>query len=623
MKRNVYIHNHPLKQTQEGFFGAIQLNPKVERIPVTNALSRMTSDGVFAKKSSPGYNAAAMDGIAVFSMTTESARPTAPLILEEDEYSYINTGNPLPKGADAVIMIEDVVDLHDGTVRIHQAAHSWQHVRPIGEDIVETELIVPKNHRIRPVDLAALLAGGITEVSVYQKPVVGILPTGSEIVETTDEVTHGKIIDSNSWMVAGLIEEAGGLEKRYAPVEDDPEKLRAAILKATEEVDILLIGAGSSAGNKDFTRVLIEELGEVYYHGIAIKPGKPTVLGMIGQVPVIGMPGYPVSAYVSYREFVEPIIHRLTGQEKLQPTVMAKLTSDVYSSVKHKEYIRVTLGKIDGQWMATPMKTGAGVSMSLVRADGIGTIPQDVEGMAQGEEIRVTLLKPLQELEENLVITGSHDVVIDVLRDFIPVTSTHVGSMGGIFALLQGQATLAPIHLLNPETGEYNISYVREFFQDMALIKGVERIQGLMVQPGNPKNIHGYEDLGLENLVFINRQSGAGTRILLDYRLDERNIHKESILGYDNAVTTHMQVAQAVKAGDADVGLGAYSAAHALGLDFIETDVEEYDFLVRVKDLEDPRVLRFIETLQSDAFKEKVMAMGGYVLSHVGEVVYI
>lgn len=624
MKRNTYIKNHTLEPTKASFWEQLDLVPKTEDIPVTEALHRFVSEAVFAKKSSPGYNAAAMDGIAVSAHETKDARPTQPLVLSQEQFGWINTGNPIPKGRDAVIMVEDVIDNGDGTVRIHQAVSSWQHVRPIGEDIVETEMILPRNHKVRPVDLAALFAGGVATVSVYKKPVVGILPTGSEIVQTIEEVTTGKIIDSNSWMFEGLVEEAGGVAKRYAPVADDVERLKKAIHDASQDVDVLLIGAGSSAGNRDYTRALIEELGTVLFHGIAIKPGKPTVLGKIGQVPVIGMPGYPVSSFVSFREFVEPILQTLTGQHPTPQTISATLTADVYSSVKHKEYLRVSLGHLHDQWVATPIQSGAGVSMSLVRADGIGEVPQNREGISQGEKIDVTLLRPVETIKENLIITGSHDLVIDLLRDYLPLTSTHVGSMGGIFALLQGQALIAPIHLLDPKTGEYNVPYVREFFQEpMVLIKGVGRVQGLMVQQGNPKQIKGYDDLSMDSLVMINRQNGAGTRILLDYRLQEVGIDGEHIQGYDNAVTTHMQVAQAVKTGDADVGLGAYSAANALGLDFIETDVEDYDFLVYKKDIEDPRVQALIQTLKDLSFQQRVKEQGGYTFEHCGEVLEI
>lgn len=622
IQRNTYIENTELETARRTFLDELVLTPKTETVPVRESRGRVSVRAVFAACSSPGYHAAAMDGIAVLAKSTHAARPGEGLLLVEGaDFSYINTGNPIPKKMDAVIMIEDVVDEGDGRVRIHAPASTWQHVRPIGEDIVETEMIIPGRHTVRPVDVGALLAGGIEEIEVYQKPVIGIMPTGSEIVEHARDVGVGAILDSNSWMFQGLVEEAGGVAKRLAPIPDDFDLIEQTLVRLARECDVVLIGAGSSAGSKDFTRAVIEKAGRLILHGVAIKPGKPTVLGVIGETPIIGMPGYPVSAFVSFREFVEPVLATLTGQTIKRQFHTATLTQDIVSSLKHKEYIRLNLGFLHGKWLATPIKSGAGVSMSLVRADAIGIIPQNVEGLSQGEPIETVLLKPLEEVEEKLTITGSHDVVLDIVGDFLPVTSTHVGSMGGILAIASGQALLAPVHLLDPESGTYNVPYIKKYLHEpMALIKGVRRQQGLIVAPGNPKGMTGYADLGREGLVYINRQLGAGTRILLDYRLKELGISNASIAGYDNAVTTHMSVAQAVKSGDADVGLGAYSAAVALGLDFVETDWEEYDFLVRADDLEDPRVVRFIEVLKNEAFQEAVLARGGYDLHESGHV---
>lgn len=620
MKRNTYIENTQLDTARKNFLDRLHLEPKTEPIPVKEAAGRICAQAVYAKMSSPAYNAAAMDGIAVRSADTAAARPHAPVFLEEQDYENINTGQPLPKGYDAVIMIEDVV-MEGEKARIHAAAAPFSHVRVIGEDIVETEMIIPSGHTIRPVDVGAMLAGGADTVTVIARPVVAILPTGTEIVERAEDMQTGKVLDSNSWMLAGLVEEAGGVPVRHRPVPDAYETIKEKVAELARTNDILLIGAGSSAGSKDFTRAVMEELGTVIRHGIAIKPGKPTVLGIIGQTPVIGIPGYPVSAYVSFREFVEPVLLELGGRRKYKQTLTAELSMDVTSSLKYAEYLRLRIGKVRGRYVATPMQTGAGVSMSLVRADGIGVIPQDMEGMHAGEPIDAVLVRDRAEIDETLVITGSHDVVLDIVGDYMPVSSTHVGSMGGILAMLSGQTVIAPVHLLDPATGEYNIPYVKKYLQEpMAIIKGVERTQGLMVQKGNPKNITGYEDLIREDIHFINRQSGAGTRVLLDYRLAQAGLEADKIRGYDNAVTTHMNVAQAVRAGDADTGLGAYSAALALGLDFLETDAESYDFLVRQEDLEDPRVKRFIRVLTSDAFLAEVQARGGYDTKHTGRV---
>lgn len=620
MKRNIYIENTQLETARQEFLAQLHLTRKTEAVPVKEASGRISAKAVYAKLSSPSYNACAMDGIAVRAKDTAGARPHAPVSLAVDAYQEVNTGNPLPAGFDAVIMIEDVVKEGD-TMRIHQPVAALSHVRVIGEDIVETEMIIPSGHKIRPVDVGAMLAGGVDTVDVVRKPVVAILPTGTEIVERAADMQTGKVLDSNSWMLAGLVEEAGGIAKRFAPVPDLFSDLKDRVAELAEECDVLLIGAGSSAGSKDFTRAVIEELGTLIRHGIAIKPGKPTVLGVIGETPVIGVPGYPVSAYISFREFVEPILLALGGRRMHRTSITAELSAEVHSSLRHAEYLRLNVGKVGDRYVATPIQTGAGVSMSLVRADAIGIIPQNVEGMHAGEEIDAVLVKDRARIDETLVITGSHDVVLDLVGDFMPVTSTHVGSMGGILAMLAKQTLVAPIHLLDPQSGEYNVPYVKRYLKEpMALIKGVLRTQGLMVPAGNPKRIGGYADLVRDNVRFINRQSGSGTRMLLDYRLQQLGLDPQQIAGYDNAVTTHMNVAQAVRSNDADAGLGAYSAALALGLDFIETDAESYDFLVRKADLDDPRVVRFLDVLRSDEFQTAVRARGGYDTEHTGQV---
>lgn len=620
MKRNRYIENTRLETARREFLARLDLTPRVETVSVREAADRVSTRAVYAKMSSPPYNACAMDGIAVRAKDTEKARPHAPVILPPEAYVDVNTGQPLPRGMDAVIMIEDVV--HEGdSARIHGPVATFEHVRVIGEDIVETEMIIPSGHRIRPVDVGAMLAGGIDTVEVYRRPVVAILPTGTEIVEQAKDMAVGKVLDSNSWMLAGLVAEAGGIPVRHGPVPDRYEEIKETVARLAGESDVVLIGAGSSAGSRDFTRAVMEDLGTVVRHGIAIKPGKPTVLGRIGKTPVIGIPGYPVSAYVSFREFVEPVLLTLGQRRMYRQSITAELSADVTSSLKHAEYLRLNIGKVGDRYVATPMQTGAGVSMSLVRADGIGIIPQNVEGMKAGEEIEAILVKEQDRIDETLVITGSHDVVLDIVGDLMPVTSTHVGSMGGILAMMAKQTLVAPIHLLDPLSGEYNLPYVKKYCREpMALIKGVQRTQGLMVPAGNPKNITGYRDLAREDIQFVNRQSGAGTRILLDYRLQQAGIAPEAIRGYDNAVTTHMNVAQAVRSGDADTGLGAYSAARALGLDFVETDGESYDFLVRQKDLEDPRIRRFVDVLRSETFLSKVRQRGGYDTSETGQV---
>ena len=626
-KRNIYIENIDVDEAKEKYFKSLNIRPAWEMISVQEALNRVTYEAVYAKISSPNYNAAAMDGILVKSADTKGATEVNPLTLEEGkDFIYVNTGEPVKEPFDAVIMIEDVIDIGNGKVQIIKGAHPWQHIRPVGEDIVATEMIIPSRHRIRPIDMGALISGGIEKVKVYKKPQVGIIPTGSEIIENIEELEVGKIIDSNSRMFEAQVLENGGIPNRYRPIEDDYEKLKIAIKKAVEENDILIIGAGSSAGSRDYTVNIIRELGQVIIHGVAMKPGKPTILGLIDNKPVIGIPGYPVSAYLVFDTFVKPLIFKYIGLEEEEDLFQeAIITKKVSSSLKNRELVRVNLGFVNDKLIAIPLSSGAGVTMSLVKADGIAIIPQSLEGVDAGDTVNVRLIKNLSQIKKTLVSIGSHDIIMDIIGDMMNLTSGHVGSMGGILSMKRGECHIAPIHLLDMETGEYNISYVKKYFpgQKMALIKGVRRHQGLIVEKGNPKNIKGFSDLTREDVVYVNRQRGAGTRILLDYHLKKENIDPSNIRGYEREMTTHMAVANAVKTGAATTGLGIYSAAKALDLDFIDVAYEDYDFLVAYDMLEDERVKKFIEILTSKEFKERVEALGGYGFKNTGEIIIV
>ncbi len=627
MDRNTYIDNIDVEEAISKYFQALNIGGEFEDIGVNDSLARITYEPVYARLSSPGYNAAAMDGIAVISKNTDQATENNPLSLElNKDYIYVNTGNQIVDPYDAVIMIEDVIEKEDGSIQILQSAYPWQHIRQIGEDIVATEMIIPSKHKIKPMDIGALISGGTENIKVYRKPKVGIIPTGSEIVETVGEVEDGKIIDSNSRVFEAMVKEYGGTPHRYSPQIDDYEILRAAILKGVEENDLLLISAGSSAGTKDFTVKLIRELGEVIIHGIAIKPGKPTILGIINNKPVIGIPGYPVSAFLVVETFVRPLIHKYIGLEEVEnETIKAQLSRRVVSSLKHKELIRVNLGYVNNRLIATPLSGGAGVSMSLVKADGIGIIPRNTEGMEAGESIDVELLNPIAKIKNTLVSIGSHDLIMDVIGDMTNLTSSHVGSLGGIMAIKRGECHIAPTHLLDMETGEYNISYIKKYFpnQKMALIKGVQRQQGLIVEKGNPLNIKGFKDLIRDDIVYANRQRGAGTRVLLDYHLGLENIEENSIRGYQRELNTHMAVATAVKTGSASAGLGVYSAAKAMDLDFVEVAFEDYDFLVPFESLEDDRIKKFIEVIKSGEFKDILESLGGYGFRNTGEIIIV
>ena len=633
-KRNIYLNTIPVEEAKEKYITKIQnvIQDEHESIRPEDSLGRITTKPITALCNSPLTDSSAMDGIAVIAKKTVGADERTPLVLQENEdYINVDTGDPILPPYDSVIMIEDLRIIDDESVEIRAAATPWQNIRPIGEDIVQGEMILPGRHQIRPMDLGVLLAGGITSIEVYKKPSIGIIPTGTEIIKSGDTPGLGDIIDSNSSMLEGMSIERNCRVNKYEPVPDEYEKIKQKILSALEENDMLAIIAGSSAGTEDYTVHILRDLGEVIVHGVSIKPGKPVILAIIEGKPVIGVPGYPVSAYLAFDIFATPVMalfsHIPMGEEK---NTKAIITRRLISSLKHREYVRVKMGLVDDKLIATPLARGAGAAMSLVRADGFCIIDKNSEGVEAGDEVDIKLLRTLPELYSTLIAIGSHDLMLDIIDDLmlrtntgVSLSSTHVGSMGGLMALLRAECHLAPTHILDPESGVYNIEIIKEIFKPhtVALIKGAGRTQGIMVKKGNPLDIKGLSDL--THCRFVNRQRGAGTRILLDYQLDALGISSKDIDGYTREAATHMAVAAAVAGESADAGLGIYSAANSMELDFIPVADEEYDFALRKDDLDLHQMKIFIDVLKSDALKQNLSDLGGYNTERSGEVIYI
>lgn len=627
-KRNLYLNTIPVDEALQVYMNAINevIEITYEKIPVEKALNRVTKEATFARYCSPLFNACAMDGIAVIAQKTYGATEINPIDLSEGaDYVVVDTGDPIKFPFDAVIMAEDLIEVDEGKVRILNSANPWQHVRPIGEDIVAGEMILPGSHKIRPIDIGVLLSAGILEIEVVKRPEVAIFPTGTEIIEPSEKPREGSIIESNSRMFENMVIQEGGIAHRFPPIEDDYNKIKAQIEQAVERYDMVIINAGSSAGTEDFTVHILRELGTVLVHGVAIKPGKPVILAIVNGKPIIGLPGYPVSAYIGFENFVIPLLELFNQTMSVQRNVItATVSKRLVSSLKHKEYVRVKVGCVEDKMVAAPLARGAGAAMSMVRADGFCVIEQNSEGVEAGEQVKVELYRAKEEIENTVVLIGSHDLILDVMADMMPkkyknifISSTHVGSMGGLMALKRKEAHMAPIHLLDEETGEYNIPYIRKLFKEpMAIIKGVHRVQGLLVKKGNPLGIQSIEDL--KNHRYVNRQRGAGTRVLFDYKLKMAGIKPEEINGYDREAATHMAVAALVQSDSADTGMGILSAARAMELDFIEIGVEEYDFAIPAKYLELPHIKAFISILKSEEWKSRLEKLGGYAYEQCG-----
>ncbi len=629
-----YLTNVPLHQARQDYLNLMIQHgfcSKVETIPVYEACGRVTARPVYAVICAPHYAASAMDGVAVNAKDTFGATETTPITLTAQQHIVLDTGDPIPEGCDAVIMVEDIVKNDDGSITIHDAAAPWQHIRQIGEDVCAGEMILPSYMEVSPSAIGAMIAGGVLEIEVIKKPVVGIIPTGDEIIPPCSDPKPGDILEFNSSIFSAMVRQWGAEAKTYPIVPDKFEEIKAMVSKASDECDMVILNAGSSAGREDYSAKVIRELGEVLYHGIAMKPGKPAILGCKGSVPILGVPGYPVSGIIVIEELLRPLVDQwLKRRQESKQYAKATLTRPVVSGLKYQEFVRVRLGYVGDKLMASPLSRGSGVVSSFMKADGIMEVAQGVEGYEAGSEVDVRLLCPMEKMGGTLVVIGSHDPLLDELGDFMHVennavfmSSTHVGSMGGIMALRRGEAHAAGCHLLDTNTGEYNKSFIKKYFPkgDVKLVRCVGRQQGLMLPAGNPQSIQKFSDIAKPGVRYVNRQKGSGTRILVDYLCSKEHLDVSRIYGYDREELTHTSVAAQIASGSADAGMGIYSAAQLYGLDFIPICIEEYDLLIPEKSWDTPMVQQMLATLKSKAFQEKLLSMGGYTVENPGEII--
>jgi putative molybdopterin biosynthesis protein len=659
---SVYLHDIPLPEAQARLKQAFQdanlwRMLEAEIIPLDeHALGRVTAEPIWARLSSPHYHASAMDGFAVRAVSTNGALPSKPITLQIGaEARYVDTGDPVPDWANAVIPIENVESLDErgditsdlrepSSIRLRASVTPWSHIRPLGEDIVATQLVLPAGHVLRPADLGAIAASGYQHAKVARKPKVAILPTGTELVPIGSDLKAGDILEYNSLVLAAQITSMGGEPTRYPITKDDFDLICQRVWEAAQIHDLVLLNAGSSAGAEDFSARVVEKLGQLLVHGVAVRPGHPVILGTVNRrsltdtetvhnspsiIPIIGVPGYPVSAALTIEIFVEPLIATWLGRRprKLQ-TETATLTRKIVSPAGDDDFVRVAVGKVGNKLLAAPLSRGAGVITSLVQADGLVLIPRGVQGMEAGEKVQVRLYRGRSELERTIFCIGSHDFTLDLMSQFLAehdrrLASANVGSQGGLIALRRGEAHLAGSHLFNPQTGEYNISYIRQYMPNVPVkvVALVGRDQGLMVRRGNPKGIKSLEDLARPEVQFVNRQRGAGTRVLLDYQLNLMTIAPERIVGYSQEEYTHLGVAAAVASDRADCGLGIAAAAQALALEFIPLFQERYDLVIPKLFAEDDLLAPLFGLFTDQRFREAVAQLPGYDVSVMGTVV--
>ncbi len=631
LDRKIYLKKMDLDRALQLYLTRLKeigfFEPKVEKIAVGEALDRVLASAVFARRSVPHYSAAAVDGIAVRSVDTIQASKRNPKRLTKDQFLFVNTGQPLSNGFDAVIMIEDVHLLEDGSVEILDPVPLLHNVRTVGEDVVEHDMLFTKFHRLAPQDLSLLLAAGVFEVEVIRKIGCAVVPTGDEIIEPTGELKDGFIPETNSTLVKAFLEKLGANVKVYGTLDDDPARIESTLRQLLAEHDLVLFIGGSSAGSRDFVYRVLENVGEVMVHGLSIRPGKPTVLAVVENKPVIGLPGFPASCYTVLERIVKPIVQEWYHQPvEEKECIETESAVRIFSSVGDEEFVRVVLAKVRDRYVCVPLKRGAATMSSLTRMDGTIVVPKGQEVVEEGEKITVQLEVPKSRIDGTVLFIGSNDPLIDLMANLLAergvrLSAVSVGSLGGVRAIARSFAHLAGVHLFDPESETYNLPYLRRMLKRFVLIKFAKRLQGIVVQKGNPKSIKTLYDLTRKDVRFVNRQKASGTRILLDHYLSKLGIDPHEINGYDSEEITHIAVALRIKKNQADAGLAVAHVAQLMELDFVPLCWEEYDLLILPEFVEDERFQIIIDTIKSKEFRNLALQCAGYDISDVGKIV--
>ncbi len=630
-----YLTTIPREKALSEMLNRVAPITEEEYLPVYQCKGRILTKPVFARYSNPPFICAAMDGYATLSEKTSAADISNPLSMKKDiDVFSVNTGDPLPDNTDSVIPLEEVEDF-DTSVIIRKPVYLWQNVRMVGEDIIEGDMLLPTNHSIRSFDIGMLLSAGITHTYVRRKPKLLIIPTGKELIDLYEKPEALKeqkgLIDFNSYTLLRLGEDRG-FDVKKSKIVSDKDELTNIIKASIDSFDVIIINAGASAGKEDYTEAVIRELGILIFHGLSMMPGKPVMGGFIKEKPVFGIPGYPVSAIVCFQSFIDPLFDRLSLTTTLRKQIICTIPFKVPSKIGIEEIVRINLIEKGGIFYAFPLQRGASIFSSMARADATISIPENIEGYDENSQVPCVLLRDEGELQKRIHVIGSHDLSLDIIRDMLKIRhpsmeflSTHTGSLSGLFAIKKGISDLCTTHILDEREGVYNIPAIKKYLEHIPciLINIAKRMQGLIVKKGNPKGIKGITDLGRDDIRFINRQPGSGTRFLLDAQLKEAGIDKHNIRGYDREESSHTAVAVMVKESVADTGIAIYGVTKIFSLDFIPLVEEDFDLLVTKTFTEDERFTMLIDLIQSKEFKGRLDSLGGYNTKETGTIKYV
>lgn len=609
----------------------------VEEVRLSECHGRVLTEETVSTTDVPGFDRAVMDGFAVVAQDTFGAEEEQPVTLNVvgnltpgqkaimairmGEAIEIATGAAMPGGANAVVMVE-YTERKGDLLRIFKAVAPNENVMAAGSDIMAGELVLRRGTRITSREMGVLAAIGLESVRVYRRPRVAVLSTGNEIVPPGQPLDYAKIYDVNGNALMGALRESGCEPSFMGIVTDDDEDMRRKIGRALDVADAVITSGSTSAGVGDMIYRVIEEMGEpgLVVHGLSVKPGKPTIMGVAKGKPIFGLPGYPTSALMIFQSVVQPILGKMSGlgDAATRARMKGRVAFRIFSGKGRREFLPVHMvSRGSGGYMVYPTLGGSGAITSLAMADGFVDIPENMDFLDEGDVVDVELFSPELKLAD-LVIIGSHCTGVDLILAHLPSLNAkviNVGSLGGLQAAKRGEADIAGVHLLDEVTGQYNTPFIAQYdVKEAVLIRGYRREQGFITAPGNPKGFKWFGDLLRSDITFMNRNAGSGTRILIDVNLRKlakekgEDLHQlaERINGYHVEAKTHSAAASAVASGRADVAVGIRTLAHHYGLGFVPIADESYDFLVPRDRLQKPSVKSFIEALASKEFQRRL-----------------
>jgi putative molybdopterin biosynthesis protein len=617
------------------FHAKLDLAPLgAEDVSLAASLGRVLANDVVAAVDAPPFDRSSVDGFALRAVDTNGASDTVPktLVLNHEVIACghapavevrpgtataIATGGVIPRGADAVIMIEQTELIESGSpaIEICRAVMPGQFVSYAGSDIARGETLLRRGAKIGSREIGMLAACGLASVAVVRRPKVAVLSTGDELVAPGQPLRPAGVYDSNGAIVAAAVVEAGGEAVAFGAFADDQAALEAAVRAALKDCDMVVLSGGTSKGAGDLSHRVVSQLGApgIVVHGVALKPGKPLCLAVIGDKPVIVLPGFPTSAIFTFHTFVAPVIRARAGlPADTAETVTARIPVRVASELGRKEFALVALVRGDDGAVAFPTAKGSGSVTSFSQADGFIEIDALASALDANTETQVTLIGGAARAPD-LVVMGSHDIALDVVtgalseRGFLARVIA-VGSQGGVAAVRRGECDIAPVHLVDPQSGVYNKHLAEDGIE---LVPGWQRSQGIMFRDGDARfDGKSATDaltaaLADTSCLMVNRNAGAGTRVLIDKLLDGARPP-----GYANQPKSHNAVAVAIAQGRADWGVGIEPVARLYGLGFIPVAPEHFDFLVAHARRERPAVRAFLDALRSAEVREKITALG-------------